>query len=160
NELILPENEPGSSMMPGKINPTQCEAMAMVCLQVMGYDHAVQLGNASGILEMNVYKPLIIFNIIDSIKLLSDAMVNFSDFLLKDIRSNKEMLQQHVQNSLMLVTALSPVIGYEKAAALAHYASINNLSLREANAQLQSLDMEKFDAILNHANIRRMCGDC
>lgn len=122
HELLIPENEPGSSIMPGKVNPTQCEAMAMVAAQVIGYDVAVGIGGSAGYLEMNVYKPLIIFNIIQSIKIISDSCVNFTKYLLEGMKPNHDKIEFYLKNSLMLVTALSPVIGYDKAAKLAHYA--------------------------------------
>lgn len=116
HELLIPENEPGSSIMPGKVNPTQCEAMAMVAAQVIGYDVAVGIGGSAGYLEMNVYKPLIIFNIIQSIKIISDSCVNFTKYLLEGMKPNHDKIEFYLKNSLMLVTALSPVIGYDKAA--------------------------------------------
>ncbi|MEY8766452.1 MULTISPECIES: class II fumarate hydratase [Francisella] len=144
HELLIPENEPGSSIMPGKVNPTQCEAMAMVAAQVMGYDVAVGIGGSAGYLEMNVYKPLIIFNIIQSIKIISDSCVNFTKYLLEGMMPNHDKIDSYLKNSLMLVTALSPVIGYDKASKMAHYADSNNLSLAEANKALGFLSEEEF----------------
>ena len=148
-ELLIPENEPGSSIMPGKVNPTQCEAMAMVAAQVMGYDVAVSIGGSAGYLEMNVYKPLIIFNIIQSIKIISDSCVNFTRYLLEGMRPNHNKIEFYLKNSLMLVTALSPVIGYDKAAKLAHYAEQKNISLVEANQELKFLSKEEFDKVVD-----------
>src|SRR3989338_3246129 len=121
-EIILPANEPGSSIMPGKVNPTQCEAMTMVAVQVMGNDTAVAFAGAGGYLEMNVYKPLIIYNVIQSIRILSDSCNNFSDFLVEGIEANEKQINYFLNRSLMLVTALSPKIGYDKASKVAHLA--------------------------------------
>lgn len=148
-ELIIPANEPGSSMMPGKTNPTQCEALTMVCLQVIANDVAVTMGGASGMLEMNVYKPLMIYNIIQSIELLSDAITNFTKFLLVDTVANQEKIAQFLHNSLMLVTALSPIIGYDRAAKLAHHAHQHNCSLQEANQTLAYLSDIEFTKMIN-----------
>jgi fumarate hydratase class II len=147
-ELILPENEPGSSIMPGKVNPTQCEAMTMVAAQVMGFDVAVGIAGSAGYLEMNVYKPLIIYNIIESIKILSDSMMNFSNYLIKDTKPNKKKISEYLHNSLMLVTALTPVIGYDSASKLAHYAYQKGISLKEANAQLNIVSAKEFDQLI------------
>ncbi|MWZ60409.1 class II fumarate hydratase [Francisella tularensis] len=149
HELLIPENEPGSSIMPGKVNPTQCEAMAMVAAQVIGYDVAVGIGGSAGYLEMNVYKPLIIFNIIQSIKIISDSCVNFTKYLLEGMKPNHDKIEFYLKNSLMLVTALSPVIGYDKAAKLAHYAEQKNISLAEANQELKFLSKEEFDKVVD-----------
>ncbi|MGY6530942.1 MAG: class II fumarate hydratase [Cyanobacterium sp.] len=145
NELELPANEPGSSIMPGKVNPTQCEALAMVAVQVMGYDTAVSFAGASGYLDMNVYKPMIIYNIIQSIKILSDSCNNFTDFTVKDMQPNRDRINQLVNQSLMLVTSLSPVIGYDKASEIAHLAHHDNLTLKEATLKLGYLSAEEFD---------------
>ncbi|MBK2112151.1 class II fumarate hydratase [Francisella tularensis subsp. novicida FSC159] len=149
HELLIPENEPGSSIMPGKVNPTQCEAMAMVAAQVIAYDVAVGIGGSAGYLEMNVYKPLIIFNIIQSIKIISDSCVNFTKYLLEGMKPNHDKIEFYLKNSLMLVTALSPVIGYDKAAKLAHYAEQKNISLAEANQELKFLSKEEFDKVVD-----------
>ncbi|MBK2109626.1 class II fumarate hydratase [Francisella tularensis] len=149
HELLIPENEPGSSIMPGKVNPTQCEAMAMVAAQVIGYDVAVGIGGSAGYLEMNVYKPLIIFNIIQSIKIISDSCVNFTKYLLEGMKPNHDKIEFYLKNSLMLVTALSPVIGYDKAAKMAHYAEQKNISLAEANQELKFLSKEEFDKVVD-----------
>ncbi|GMN89341.1 class II fumarate hydratase [Francisella sciaenopsi] len=149
HELLIPENEPGSSIMPGKVNPTQCEAIAMVAAQVMGYDVAVGIGGSAGYLEMNVYKPLIIFNIIQAIKIISDSCVNFTKYLLEGMTPNYDKIDFYLKNSLMLVTALSPVIGYDKASKMAHYADSNNLSLAEANKILGFLSQEQFNKVVD-----------
>src|SRR4029077_18299671 len=129
-ELKIPENEPGSSIMPGKVNPTQAEALAMVAVQVMANDTAVGFGGAGGYLKMNVYKPLIIFNVTHSITILTDSCTNFRRFLVEGTRPNLKKINQYVEESLMLVTALSPVIGYDKASKIAHYAMDNDLTLK------------------------------
>lgn len=144
-ELNIPSNEPGSSIMPGKINPTQCEALAMVAIQVMANDFAVSMGGASGYLEMNSYKPLIIHNILHSIRILSDSCHNFAAFLIDGTEPNLAKLEENVKRSLMLVTALSPVIGYDKASKIAHHALANNLTLRESALKLKYVSAEEFD---------------
>ncbi|HUB44613.1 MAG TPA: class II fumarate hydratase, partial [Acetobacteraceae bacterium] len=131
-ELLIPENEPGSSIMPGKVNPTQAEALTMIAVQVMGNDVAVGFGGAGGYLEMNVYKPLIIANITHSITIMTDGCTNFSKFLVEGTQPNLEQIKTYVSRSLMLVTALAPVIGYDKASRIAHHAMDNNLTLKEA----------------------------
>jgi fumarate hydratase, class II len=148
-ELEIPENEPGSSIMPGKVNPTQCEALTMIAVQVMGNDVAVGFGGAGGYLEMNVYKPLIIFNIINSIILMSDGCVNFRKFLVEGTKPNLKKIKEHVERSLMLVTALAPVIGYDKAAQIAHHAMDNDLTLKEAALQLGFVTEEEFDRVVD-----------
>ena len=145
SELILPENEPGSSIMPGKINPTQCEALTMISVQVMANDVAIGFAGSQGNFELNVYKPLIIFNILNSIDLLSDACVSFNDFCLRDLKVNYKKINENLSNSLMLVTALNPIIGYEKAAEVAKKAYTENLSLREAVIDLGFMTGEEFD---------------
>jgi len=148
-ELNLPENEPGSSIMPGKVNPTQAEALAMLSVQVMANDLAVSMGGASGYLEMNVYKPLIIHNLMGSLNLLSDGCTNFAKFLVKDTEPNLRNIQSHVDRSLMLVTALTPVIGYDKASEIAHHALIHDLTLRDAALALGYITAEDFDRIVD-----------
>ena len=135
-ELIIPSNEPGSSIMPGKVNPTQCEALSMVAVQVMANDMAVSFGDAGGYLEMNVYKPLMIYNTLHSIRILKDACENFDKFLIRNIKPNLKRIKRDLDNSLMLVTALSPVIGYDKASEIAHYAFDHDLKLRDAALKL------------------------
>src|SRR5262249_48476853 len=132
HELLIPENEPGSSIMPGKVNPTQCEALAMIAVQVMANDVAVGFGGASGYLEMNVYKPLIVANVMQPTRILGDGCLNFRRFLVEGTVPNRKRIDAYVASSLMLVTALSPVIGYDKASRIAHYANDNDLTLKEA----------------------------
>jgi fumarate hydratase class II len=148
-ELQIPENEPGSSIMPGKVNPTQCEALAMLSVQVMANDLAVTLGGGSGYLEMNVYKPLIIFNLLKSIRLLADGCHNFRTFLIEGTQPNRPQIDYFLQRSLMLVTALSPVIGYDKASQVAHYALEHDLTLRDAALKLGFASAEEFDRIVD-----------
>ncbi|MCS7052422.1 MAG: class II fumarate hydratase [Ignavibacterium sp.] len=147
-ELHLPENEPGSSIMPGKVNPTQSEAMTMVCAQVFGNDVAVNFGGASGNFELNVFKPVIIFNVLNSIRLLSDACESFADNCVVGIEPNLENIKKHVENSLMLVTSLNPVIGYDNAAKVAKKAHAENKTLKQAAVELGLLTAEKFDEIV------------
>jgi fumarate hydratase, class II len=144
-ELILPENEPGSSIMPGKVNPTQCEAMIMVCIQVFGNDAAVAMAGARGNLELNVNKPVIARNVLHSIELLADAAGTFTDFCVVGIEPDRERIRAHVENSLMLVTALTPIIGYDKAAEVAKSAHHEGTSLRDAALALGYLSAEEFD---------------
>ena len=154
-ELIIPSNEPGSSIMPGKVNPTQAEALAMIAVQVMANDVAVGFGGASGYLEMNVYKPLIIFNVTHSITILSDGCTNFREFLIEGTKPNLKKIQEYVDRSLMLVTALSPVIGYDKASKIAHYALDNDLSLKAATLKLGYVSEAEFDRIVDPAKMVR-----
>ncbi len=154
-ELILPANEPGSSIMPGKINPTQCEAMAMAAVQVMGYDAAVGFAGAGGSLEMNAYKPLMAFNVIQGIRLIADSCRSFSAFLVKGMKPDRDQIRVHLNRSLMLVTALSPVIGYDKASEIAHLALNENLTLREAALKLAYLSREDFDRLVNAERMAR-----
>ena len=148
-ELIIPQNEPGSSIMPGKVNPTQCEALSMLCTQVMGFEHAVSIANASGTLQMNEYKPLIGFNILTSIKLLSNAINNFRQKLVEGMQPNPKTIKTNLDNSLMLVTALVPKIGYEKAAEIANLAFNESITLREATRKLGYLSSHDFDVAIN-----------
>jgi fumarate hydratase class II len=154
-ELSIPENEPGSSIMPGKVNPTQCEALAMISVQVMADDVAVGFGGASGYLEMNVYKPLIIFNITHSITILTDGCVNFRRFLIEGTKPNLKKIAEYVERSLMLVTALSPVIGYDKASKIAHYADDNDLTLKEAALKLGFVTEAEFDRVVDPSKMVR-----
>ncbi|TGK99495.1 class II fumarate hydratase [Leptospira levettii] len=144
-EIKIPENEPGSSIMPGKVNPTQSEALTMVCAQVIGNDVAVNIGGASGNFELNVFKPLIIFNVLNSIRLLSDASLSFAKHCVDGIEANESKIQSNLENSLMLVTALNPYLGYDKAAKIAKLAYRENRSLKEAGIQLGFLTAEQFD---------------
>ena len=152
-ELLIPENEPGSSIMPGKVNPTQAEALTMIAVQVMANDVAVGFGGAGGYLEMNVYKPLIVFNIMHSITLLTDGCTNFRKFLVEGTKPNLKKIKEYVERSLMLVTALSPVIGYDKASHIAHYALDNDLTLKAAALQLGFVDEEEFDRVVDPAKM-------
>ncbi|MCW7474609.1 fumarate hydratase, class II [Leptospira levettii] len=144
-EIKIPENEPGSSIMPGKVNPTQSEALTMVCAQVIGNDVAVNIGGASGNFELNVFKPLIIFNVLNSIRLLSDASLSFAKHCVDGIEANESKIQSNLENSLMLVTALNPYLGYDKAAKIAKLAYRENRSLKEAGIRLGFLTSEQFD---------------
>ena len=148
-ELNLPENEPGSSIMPGKINPTQIEALSMVCVQVMGNNLTVSLSGSQGHFELNAYKPVIAYNIIQSINLLNDAIKSFCLNCLKDIKPNKKNIQKHLQNSLMLVTALNKHIGYDNAAKIAKKAFKENLTLKKAALKLKLIDEKEFDKLVN-----------
>ena len=148
-ELEIPENEPGSSIMPGKVNPTQCEALAMIAAQVMADDVAVGFGGAGGYLEMNVYKPLIIFNITHSITIMTDGCTNFRHFLIEGTKPNLKKINEYVERSLMLVTALSPVIGYDKASKIAHYAMDNDLTLKAASLKLGFVTEDEFDRVVD-----------
>jgi fumarate hydratase class II len=152
-ELSIPENEPGSSIMPGKVNPTQCEALTMIAVQVMANDVAVGFGGAGGYLEMNVYKPLMIFNIMHSIRILSDGCVNFRKFLVEGTKPNVKKIHEYVERSLMLVTALSPVIGYDKASKIAHYAMDKDLTLKEASLKLGFVTEPEFDRVVDPAKM-------
>jgi fumarate hydratase, class II len=154
-ELVIPENEPGSSIMPGKVNPTQAEAMTMIAAQVMGNDVAVGLGGAGGYLEMNVYKPLIIANITHSITIMTDGCANFCKFLIEGTKPNLEQIKTYVNRSLMLVTALAPVIGYDKASRIAHHAMDNNLTLKEAALALGYVSEAEFDRVVDPAKMVR-----
>ncbi len=147
-ELILPANEPGSSIMPGKVNPTQCEAMTMVCVQVMGYDAAISIAGSQGNFELNVFKPLLIFNLLNSIRLLSDACSSFTDHLVVGLKINEEQIADYLNNSLMLVTALNPHIGYDKAAKVAKKAYTENTTLEAACVALGFLSSEEFKNIV------------
>jgi fumarate hydratase class II len=152
-ELMIPENEPGSSIMPGKVNPTQCEALAMIAVQVMGNDVSVGFGGASGYLEMNVYKPLIIFNITHSITIMTDGCTNFRKFLVEGTKPNLKKIKADVDRSLMLVTALAPVIGYDKASQIAHYAMDHDLTLKEAALKLGFVNEAEFDRVVDPAKM-------
>ncbi len=145
-ELTLPENEPGSSIMPGKVNPTQCEAMTMVCAQVFGNDAAIGFAGSQGNFELNVFKPVIIFNLLHSANLIADSCRSFTEFCAVGIEANREKIHGYVENSLMLVTALSPVIGYDKSAQIAHHAHVHHSTLKHAAIELGYLTAEQFDA--------------
>ena len=148
-EIFIPENEPGSSIMPGKVNPTQCEAVTMVAVQVMGNDVAVGLAASQGNFELNVFMPVCIYNFLQSARLLAESMVSFHDKCVVGIRPNKEKMAHNLHNSLMLVTALNPYIGYENAAKTAKLAYKENISLRQACVQLGFLTEEEFDRVFH-----------
>jgi len=152
-ELLIPENEPGSSIMPGKVNPTQVEALTMLAVQVMANDVAVGFGGAGGYLEMNVYKPLMIANVMQSITLISDGCTNFRRFLVEGTQPNRKKIAEYVERSLMLVTALAPVIGYDKASRIAHHALDRDLTLKEAALALGLVTESDFDRVVDPAKM-------
>ncbi|MDP9127572.1 MAG: lyase family protein, partial [Pseudomonadota bacterium] len=147
-EIHLPENEPGSSIMPGKVNPTQSEAMTMVAAQVMGNHVAVTVGGANGHFELNVFKPVIIYNVLQSIRLLGDTALSFTDNCIAGITANKERIKQLVSDSLMLVTALNPHVGYDNAAKIAKKALAENKTLKQVAVELGLLSGEDFDRFI------------
>ena len=147
-ELLLPANEPGSSIMPGKVNPTQCEAMTMVCAQVMGNDTVVGIAGSQGNFELNVFKPVMAYNLLHSTNLLSDACRDFRRFLVEGLQANRGRIKEHVERSLMLVTALTPKIGYDKAAEIAKQAEKEDTTLKQACLTLGYLSAEEFDALV------------
>ncbi len=148
-ELLIPENEPGSSIMPGKVNPTQAEALTMIAVQVMGNDVAAGFGGAGGYLEMNVYKPLIIFNIMHSVAIMTDGCANFRKYLVEGTQPNRKKMAEYVERSLMLVTALAPVIGYDKASKIAHHAADHDTTLKAAALDLGFATEAEFDRIVD-----------
>ena len=154
-ELVLPANEPGSSIMPGKVNPTQCEAITMVCAQVMGNTAAVAFAGSQGNFELNVFKPMMAFNTLHSVRLLCDSMDSFQQFLLNGLKANEEKIHYFLHHSLMLVTALAPIIGYDNAAKMAHHALEQGLTLKEAGLALNLLTEEAFD---HHVKPEAMLG--
>lgn len=147
-ELLLPQNEPGSSIMPGKVNPTQCEALTMVCAQVMGNDVAIGVAGSNGHFQLNVFKPVMIYAFLQSSRLLADACVSFHDHCVAGIEPNRERVADHLKNSLMLVTALNPHIGYDKAASVAKKAYADNITLKQAALELGYLDEETFERLV------------
>jgi len=153
SELILPANEPGSSIMPGKINPTQCEAICMVCAQIIGNDYTISFAGSQGHLELNVYKPLMAAKIIESLKLFSDAIISFNKNCVKGLKANKKKINEHLNNSLMLVTALNDKIGYYKAAEIANNAYKNGTTLKEEALKLKYLSEEEFDKWVDPNNM-------
>ena len=152
-ELILPENEPGSSIMPGKVNPTQCEALTQVCAQVIGNDAAVGLAGSQGHFELNVFKPMISYNVIQSMQLLGDACSAFTDNLMKDLKADKHRIEKLMRESLMLVTALAPKIGYDNATTVAKNAHKNGTTLKEEAVKLGFVDDKTFDEIVKPENM-------
>ena len=154
-ELILPENEPGSSIMPGKVNPTQCEALTMICVQVVGLDTAVAFAGSQGNFELNVFKPVMIFDLLTEVRLLSDSCSNFTDFAVAGLKPDKKRIAELVEKSLMLVTALSPRIGYDNAAKIAKLAHQENLTLREACAKAGLVSPEEYDSVVRPEKMTR-----
>jgi fumarate hydratase class II len=147
--LLIPENEPGSSIMPGKVNPTQCEALTMVSTQVMGNDATVGIAASQGNFQLNVFMPVLAYNVMQSARLLSDAVNSFNEHCAKGIRPNAAVISRNLRNSLMLVTALAPRIGYEKAAEIAKRAHEEGIGLREAATTRGFLSEEEFDALID-----------
>jgi fumarate hydratase class II len=154
-ELVIPDNEPGSSIMPGKVNPTQAEALMMIAVQAMANDVAVGVGGAGGHLEMNVFKPLLIFNLMQSISILADGCTNFRKYMIEGTRPNLRKIGEHLDRSLMLVTALVPVIGYDKAAKIAQYAQEHDLTLKAAALALRFVTADEFDRVVDPAKMIR-----
>jgi fumarate hydratase, class II len=152
-ELLLPANEPGSSIMPGKVNPTQCEALTMVCAQVMGNHTAVTIAGASGNFELNVYKPVIAYNVLQSVRILGDAAESFNDRCLSGTKPNRQGIKRHLENTLMVVTALAPHIGYDNAAAIAKTAHTEGITLKEAALTLNMLTEEEF---ITYLDVKKM----
>jgi fumarate hydratase, class II len=155
-EIAIPENEPGSSIMPGKVNPTQCEAMTMLCVQVFGNDAAIGFGGASGNFELNVFKPLIIHNFLQSARLLADGCRSFEEFCVRGIEPRHKKIEEHLQHSLMLVTALNPHIGYDKAAQIAKKAHKDDITLKEAAVELGFVSREQFDQWVRPENMTNL----
>jgi fumarate hydratase class II len=154
-EITIPDNEPGSSIMPGKINPTQCEALTMVAVRVFGNDTAVAFGGTQGNFQLNVYKPVMLHGVLESIELLGDAMTSFDERCAQGIEPDLARIRENVERSLMLVTALNPHIGYENAAKIALAAHRGNLSLRDAALQLQLVSADDFDRWVDAAAMTR-----
>ena len=154
-ELILPENEPGSSIMPGKVNPTQSEAMTMVCVQVLGNDATIGIAGSQGNFELNVFKPVMIFNFLHSVDLLGDSCTNFREFAIEGVQADREKIAEYVENSLMLVTGLNEAIGYDKAAAIAKHAHKKGLKAKEAAVELGHLTAEQYDEIIQPAEMTK-----
>jgi fumarate hydratase class II len=152
-EILLPENEPGSSIMPGKVNPTQCESMTMICAQVIGNDTTINIAGASGNFELNVFKPVIIYNLLQSIKLLGDCAENFSEKCVEGIKPNLANIKKNLDNSLMLVTALNTHIGYDNAAKVAKLAHKKDITLKQAAAELGLVKEQDFDKIVDPAKM-------
>ena len=148
-ELILPENEPGSSIMPGKINPTQCEAVTMVCVKVIGNHNGITMAGSHGHFELNVFKPLIIHNILQSINIMSDSSKGFANYCIKGLKADKKRIKFLLDNSLMLITALSPKIGYDKAAKIAKAAHKNGTTLKQEVVKSGALSEKEYNKIMN-----------
>ena len=148
-ELILPENEPGSSIMPGKVNPTQCEAVTMVCAKVIGNHTGITVAGSHGHFELNVFKPLIAYNILQSIDILSDSVKNFSLYCVKDIKANRKKIKEHLDNSLMLVTALAPKIGYDNAAMISKKALKNDTKLKQEAIKSGLISEKDYDILVD-----------
>ena len=154
-ELILPENEPGSSIMPGKVNPTQSEAMTMVGAQVIGNDATIGFAGSQGNLELNVFKPVMIFNFLHSVDLLADVCRTFREFAVEGVQANRERIAENLNNSLMLVTALTPHIGYDKSAEIAKHAHKHRKTLRESAVELGHLTHEEFERLVRPEKMAR-----
>lgn len=154
-EYILPANEPGSSIMPGKVNPTQCEALAMVCVQVMGLDSSLSFAGSQGVMQLNVYRPLMIYNLLTSIRLLTDSIRMFTEFAVKGLDLNSKKIEEYLESSLMLVTALTPAIGYDNAAQVAKKAFEEHKSLREVILEDGLLDEKAFDEAMNYTRMAK-----
>ena len=154
-ELRIPENEPGSSIMPGKVNPTQSEAMTMVCVQVLGNDATIGIAGSQGNFELNVFKPVMIFNFLHSVDLLGDSCTNFREFAIEGVQADREKIAEYVENSLMLVTGLNEAIGYDKAAAIAKHAHKKGLKAKEAAVELGHLTAEQYDEIIQPAEMTK-----
>ena len=152
-EISLPENEPGSSIMPGKVNPTQCEAMTMVCVQVMGNNAAVSFAGSQGHFELNVFKPVIAYNTLQSIRLLADASISFTERCVAGIEANQARIRELMERSLMLVTALAPEIGYDRATEIAKAAHKNGTTLREEAVALGYVTAERYDEVVRPENM-------
>jgi len=148
-ELILPENEPGSSIMPGKINPTQCEAVTMVCVKVIGNHNGITMAGSHGHFELNVFKPLIIHNVLQSIKIMADSSKSFAKYCIKGLKADKKKIKNFLENSLMLVTALSPKVGYDNATKIAKNAHKNGTTLREEAIKSKLVSEKEYDKIVN-----------
>jgi fumarate hydratase class II len=154
-ELILPENEPGSSIMPGKVNPTQSEAMTMVCVQVLGNDATIGIAGSQGNFELNVFKPVMIFNFLHSVDILTDSCDSFREFAVEGVQADEERIAEYVRESLMVVTALNPHIGYDNAAKIAKHAHHNKGTLRESAVHLELLTEEEFDRLVVPSEMTR-----
>jgi fumarate hydratase class II len=159
DELRIPANEPGSSIMPGKVNPTQCEALTMVAVEVFGNDHAVAFAGSQGNFQLNVYKPVILHNVLVSIELLADGCRSFTEHCAKGIEPNEKRIKEHLDNSLMLATALNPHIGYEKAAKISLSAYHQDISLREAALKLGYVTAEQFDSWVRPRDMTHPLGE-